>query len=63
MSYIVLLDPGTRRASVIKSSHGFPEEFTSYEAAKQEGELYQMAADCRNFEVFGKCTDQRNHII
>ncbi len=63
MNYIVLLEPGTIRASLISNSLGFVEEFSSYEAARQEGELYQMAGDCRNFSVFGHCTDQRNHII
>ena len=61
--YYVLLDPDTSDVDLIRNSHGFPESYSSFDSAKKDGEIYLANMDCKDYEIVGLCTDERNHII
>ncbi len=63
MEYIIVLDPDTKSHSVVESDNYFLEKFSSYESAKEEAELWKQAGDCKEYRIYGMCTDERNHII
>jgi len=50
--YIVLLDPGTRHASLILNDHGFPEVYATWDDANKAGALYLFRGDCKDYAVF-----------
>lgn len=63
MEYIVILDPGQRDFSAIETSHSFLEKFSSYDLAKQEAETWKENGDCKEYAIYGLCTDSCNHIV
>lgn len=63
MEYILITDPDTRAHSVIENSHDFLETFSSYDSAKREGEEWKANKDCKDYAVFVRCSDERNHLV
>jgi len=59
MEYLLLLNPNTRAAEIYTDSRGFPETFTTYKAAKEYAEKYQLSP----FQVVAVCNDDRNYLV
>lgn len=63
MEYIVIFDGSTKGHTVLETDSWFLEKFSSYESAKQVAEEWKEAGDCREYAIYGLCTDKRNHIM
>ncbi len=63
MEYIVVLDADTRAHSVVMESNYFLSKFSTYEDAKEEAETWKEAGDCKEYAIYGLCSDERNHVI
>lgn len=63
MEYIVVLDPGQKDYCIMEDYNGFVETFQTYEDADAEGEAWKYAGDCKNYAVYARCSDERNHLV
>ena len=59
MEYLILLHPGTRAAEILTDMRGFPHSFTTYSAAKQYAEKYELEP----FQVLAVCDDKKNYLV
>ncbi len=59
MEYLIILNPNTRINSIYCNASGFPEIFTTYNAAKDFANKYDIGP----FQIVAVCDDKKNYLV